>query len=107
MCVYISLCVCVLSAITHNLEGTQKICGLDFKKKNGRLRKLALDLSMMKKMATESKAKGRKLNPYATCMANSCQGKTGVLFRLYSIHQHALALDVIQVLDGSNYFLSC
>ena len=25
----------------------------------------------------------------------------------YSIHQHALALDVVQVLGGRNYFQSC
>ena len=44
-----------------------------------------------------------------TCVINSCQGKVaGVLFRLnYSIHQHALALEVIQVVDGRNYFQSC
>ena len=46
---------------------------------------------------------------HATCMVNNCQGKVaGVLFSLnYSLHQHALALDVIQVLDGWNYFRSC
>ena len=43
-----------------------------------------------------------------TCVINYCQGKVaGVLFRLnYSIHQHALALDVIQVLDSRNYFFN-
>ena len=34
-----------------------------------------LDLSMMKKMAAESKTKGKKLNPHMTCVVNSCQGK--------------------------------
>ena len=42
-------------------------------------------------------------------MVNSCQGKVaGALFRLNcSIHQHALPLDVKQVLDGWDYFQSC
>ena len=41
-------------------------------------------------------------------MTNSNLGKdVGVLFGIfYLIHQHALALDVIQVLDGGNYFFN-
>ena len=41
----------------------------------------------------------RNLDLNATCVVYSCQGKVaGVLFRLnYSIHQHARALEVIQV----------
>ena len=64
----------------------------------------------MKKMAAELfKIKCKKLDPQGTYTVNSCRGKdTGVLFRLdYSIHLHALALDVIQILDGRNYFQSC
>ena len=51
----------------------------------------------------------KTLESHATCMMNSCQGKiAGVFFRLNdSIHQHAPALDVLQVLDGRNYFQSC
>ena len=41
----------------------------------------------------------------AACLVNCCQGKdAGVLFRLnLSIHQHTLALHVIQVLDNRKY----
>ena len=51
----------------------------------------------------------RTLDLLATCVVNSCLGKvTRVLFRLNdSIHQPDLTLDVIQVLDGRNYFQSC
>ena len=85
----------------------QKI--LQTHKKKGCLEKLVLDSSIMKKTTAELKTKGKKLNSHATYVVNSGQRKdTGVLFGLnYSIHQHALALDVIQVLDGRNYFQSC
>ena len=41
----------------------------------GRLRRLVLDSSIIKKMATESKTKGKKLDPHVTCIVNSCQRK--------------------------------
>ena len=43
------------------------------------------------------------------CLVNCSLGKdAGGLFRLsYSIHQHTLTLDVIQVLDSRNYFQYC
>ena len=66
----------------HNPESTQKILRTQFKKRkrNGRLGKLVLDSTMIKKTAAESKTKGRKQNPHATCKVR-CQGKvTGVLF---------------------------
>ena len=54
---------------------------------------------MMKKSTADL-----KMDPNATGVLNGCQGTdAGVLFSLnYSIHQHALALDVVQVLDGTN-----
>ena len=63
--------------------------------------------SMKKQLLIRSQE--RNLYTHATNVVNSCQGKvSGVLFRLnYSIRQHLLALDVIQVLDGRNYFQSC
>ena len=45
------------------------------KKCYGRRRKLALDSSMMKKTATASNTKGKKLDANATCVVDSCQGK--------------------------------
>ena len=56
----------------------------------------------MKKSTTNSKTKGT-WNPHVTCVVNSCQGKDAGVFRLnYSIYQHALAFDVIQVINGTN-----
>ena len=54
---------------------------------------------MMKKMAADFYTKIKKLDPHMACLVNSCQEKVAeVLVRLkYSIHQHALALDVILV----------
>ena len=64
---------------------------------------------MIKKTATNSKVKRKK--PGSTCcVVNSCLGKiAGVVNILtnYSVHQNALALDMIQVFDGMNYFQSC
>ena len=73
----------------------------------GCLGKLALDSFTMKKKAAELNS-GTILNPHVTCVINGCQGKIfGVYSDFnYSMHQHALALDVIQVLDGWNYFQS-
>ena len=73
----------------HNPERTQKMLWTPC----GRLGKPAIDTlesSMMKKMATDSKAKGKKWDLHMACLVNSCQGKNaGVLFRLnYLIHQH-------------------
>ena len=53
------------------------------------------------KMAVDSVPKGKKpVDPLVTCVVSSCQGQvTEILFSLtYSIHQHAVALDVIQFL---------
>ena len=47
------------------------------------------------------------LNPHATYVVNTSLSRkcSCILFLLnYSIHQHALALDVIQVLNGRNLF---
>ena len=51
----------------------------------------------MKKTGAELMTKHKKQDQHATVVINSYQGKvTGVLVRLnYSIHQHALALDVM------------
>ena len=62
--------------------------------------------------AADSKAKGKKQKKtkdlHAACLVNSCQGKdAGVLFSLNYQFINTLALDVIQVLDSRNYFLSC
>ena len=55
--------------------------------------------SLMKKSTASLKTKGTWI-PHSTCTVNSCQGKdAGVLI---SIYQHALALDVVQVVDGKN-----
>ena len=40
-------------------------------KRYGRLEKCSLDLSMVKKTTTESKTKGKKLDPLATCVVNN------------------------------------
>ena len=57
----------------------------------------------MKKVAVDSVPKGSKpADRHMTCMVCSCQGKVAGV-----INQHSLALDVIQVLDGNNYFQSC
>ena len=63
---------------------------------------------MVKKMAADLKALGRKMDLHAASLANSCQGKdAGVLFRLNYSFINTLALDVMQVLGSSNYFQSC
>ena len=53
--------------------------------------------------------KERVLDLHVSCVVNSCQEMiAGFLFWLnYSLRPRALALDVIQVLDGRNYFQSC
>ena len=63
---------------------------------------------MVKKNGCRFRGLRVPLGTHTACVVNSCQGKVaGVLFRVnYSIHQHSLALDVIQVLDGINYFKS-
>ena len=43
---------------------------LNLKYKSGRFKKNMLDLLVMKKMATQSKTKGMKLNLRMTCMVN-------------------------------------
>ena len=66
----------------HIPENTRKILRTLLKEKttNGRLGKLTLDSSVMKKTVAESKTKGKKRNPHATCMVNSCQGKVTISF---------------------------
>ena len=68
-----------------------------------------LDSSMMKKTAANLRAKERNMDLHTACLVNCCQGKYGgVLFRpQYSIYQHALALDMIQVFDNGSCFQSC
>ena len=42
--------------------------------------KHALDSSLMKKTAAESKTKGKKLNPQATCAVKSCLGNITTVY---------------------------
>ena len=61
----------------------------------------------MKKMVAASRTTDTSWDTHVTSMVKSCQGKVavaGVLFWLnYSIHQHALAMDVILVFLGKKF----
>ena len=63
---------------------------------------------MMKKKAADLRTLDASWDTHTTCMVNSSKGLVaGVLLRInYSVHKTALALGVIQVLDGRN-FQSC
>ena len=59
---------------------------------------------------TPANLKNKKtLDPHRTCMVNWCQGKVIWVFIClnFSIHQHALALNVKHVFDARKYFQSC
>ena len=68
----------------HNPESSQNILWTRLKKGNGHLRKLimdTLDSSMMKKMAADLMAKGKKLVPHTTRVVSSGQRR---LLEFYS-----------------------
>ena len=99
ICPYLVACRYLSIYIRHDLKKRERW--------NGRLWKLTLDSQRINRLQNR-RPKVRNwiyMRPAWLC----CKGKVNrVLFWLnYSIHQHALALDVIQVLDGRNYFQSC
>ena len=86
-----------------NSESTQKIYGLDLKRGNGRLGKLAidtLDSLLMKKMAADSKAKGKKMYTHTTCV-EGC--KSFILTELLN-SANCCGIGCDSSSDGRNYF---
>ena len=71
-----------------------KIYGIDLQRKSfWKTPTDPLNSSTVKKQLQIRRPKERSPDPQATCVINSCQ--------------HALALDLIQVLDGKIYFQPC
>ena len=115
LCVYVYVCMCICIYICIFMYMYMYVCICILKMLRlfffffvigGHLGKLLLDSSVIKKEGCRIKKQRYETGSIGYLLANSCQGKVaGVLFRLnYLIHQHALAMDVIQVLDGMNYF---
>ena len=75
--------------------------------KNGHLEKLVIDSSMMKTTVESKTNDGIKLNPHTTTLLAVREGCWCFILTKLLNHQYALALDVVQGLDGRNWFQSC